>query len=125
MTQHLINLTLEYTHVRLIRWGHWCNRILESSRAYPSMTTEAKLMMAGIISKNTNIHATPQNPSCEEIDKLITQLGNNQPKLARMLWIHYVSQIPIKEKIERSKLPRSTYFHQLKKAKQYISKRLK
>ena len=119
------NRQLYETHQRLQDWGSWCQAIVSMGLGYARKSVIAQLQEnRGVLTGSTSSQLAPMHPEAEEIDDFINLLGKSEPKVARVLCLHYVTEGASKEKIQRSGLPRATYFYYLSNAENWLSQQL-
>ncbi len=116
---------LDDTRKRLQEWGEWCHFILTMGLNYSSKSLIAQLQDAkGMLISDTSGKICPKNDNAEEIDELVNCYAKENPKKARVLSIHYVDEGEVKKRIERSNLPKHTYYRYLLCAEKWINKYL-
>lgn len=118
-------LNLAETREKLRHWGIWYNSIISMGLGFTDKSLIGQLIDAkGELIKSSYKSLVPENQEAETIDALIIQLAETEFEKARVLGIHYALNVSSNQKIQKSNLPRTTYFRYLTVAEEWLSQRL-
>lgn len=119
------DIQLGYTRQRLQLWSYWNDSNTTIGLNYRSKSIEAKLIESkGEIIPSTAGMPELKNDEAEEINDWINEYGTVSIERARLLVSHYASDDSLKNKIQKSRLSRATYFRYLNEAENWIKEKL-
>lgn len=110
---------------QLKTWAYWRNDILSSGLKF----SRKNILIPLIDNKDINIRSTqphqwPTNEKAEKMDELINLYTRTHDKRAKILKLHYLKQLSLKEKVAESRLPKTTYFRYLNEAEYWLCEQL-
>lgn len=81
---------LNHVESRMIAWGIWSRRNLDGAIGYPRRTIEGRLRAeGGVLTSGTGSRPAPVDSASEQIDRIVTRLGDHREEWKRMLVLYY------------------------------------
>ncbi len=114
-----------YLEERLNEWADWIVRYNAYGVGYPHKTIEARLREeGGILISGTGQFHPPTNPRAEEIERCLTVLNEQIPKLANAVRAYYLEPGLIKHRAKKAGCSYSQFRVLVDMAKVWLKGRL-
>ena len=118
------NKLMQYVEDRLYQWADWYSRGNLGGLGYPPYSLEYRMMREGTITRTTGPKPLPTNEAAEEIESLVKEMAEHNPKMALALRMHYFDKGSLRRKAKELNVSHSHFKYYVDLAHQWLVGRL-
>jgi hypothetical protein len=115
---------MRYLEERLCQWADWYTRGNCYGLGYPRCSVEYRILLEGVIQRNSGAKPLPSNEAAEEIENLVKQMAQYDATMAKALRCHYFVTGNLRLKSSHLKMSHSHFKHYVDMGHQWLAGRL-
>lgn len=108
---------------RLNHWATWIYLFKKNLVGYPKESSIAKFATEGFVPNDNKARTSSlpyDYPEAEEVNALYNRLKLESREKAKAIYVYYIMRVNVRKYAEKKKICRSTFYKQLRAARQWM-----